>query len=118
MPEFTSEFSDNEEFGGGEEPEITGHDVGLPRTDIRDEDFLDEDMDKDKFMTVDELSQYIKVPKPTLYMHLCKGHIPGAKIGRQWRFNRDTIDKWMAEKEKYYSRRKGRRKTDIVKENG
>lgn len=71
-------------------------------------------MDKDRFLTTKELCQYLKIPKPTMYLMLCKGRIPGAKIGRQWRFNRDTIDKWMAEKEKYYMKRKGRRKTDVA----
>lgn len=71
-------------------------------------------MDKDKFLSVKELCQYLKIPKPTIYQFLGKGHIPAAKVGKQWRFNRESIDKWMEEKEKYYMKRKGRRKTDIV----
>lgn len=70
-------------------------------------------MEMDKFLTVDELSQYIKIPKPTLYMLLSKRHIPGAKVGRQWRFDKDSIDKWMREKEKFYTQGEGRRKTDV-----
>ncbi|MCX5699857.1 MAG: helix-turn-helix domain-containing protein [Candidatus Omnitrophica bacterium] len=66
-------------------------------------------MKEDRFLTVKELCQYLKIPKPTLYMFLGKGLIPAAKVGRQWRFNRDSIDKWMADKEKYYAERKDRR---------
>lgn len=73
-------------------------------------------MEKDKFLTVKELCQYLKIPKPTLYMLLGKGRIPGAKVGKQWRFNKDSIDKWMAEKEKYYTERKNRRKSDVAEE--
>lgn len=72
-------------------------------------------MEKDNFFTVEELCQYLKIPKPTLYMLLGKGRIPAAKVGRQWRFNKDSIDKWMADKEKYYAGRKDRRATDINK---
>ena len=48
-------------------------------------------------------------------MFLGKGLIPAAKIGRQWRFNKESIDKWMADKEKYYMERKGRRAADGAK---
>lgn len=70
-------------------------------------------MDKDKFLTAKELCQYLKIPRISLYRFLKLGQIPGAKVGRQWRFNRESIDKWMAEKEKYYTHKKGRRKTDV-----
>jgi excisionase family DNA binding protein len=72
-------------------------------------------MEKDKFLTVKELCQYLKIPKPTLYMLLAKGRIPAAKVGKQWRFNKDSIDKWMADKEKYYTNRKDRRSGDSSK---
>jgi len=71
-------------------------------------------MDNDKFLTVDELSSYIKIPKPTIYMLLSKRRIPGAKVGKQWRFNKDSIDKWMEEKEHSFMEQKNRRKTDII----
>jgi len=45
---------------------------------------------------------------------LAKDLIPAAKVDRIWRFNKESIDKWMAEKEKYYTQRKGRRKTDVA----
>ncbi len=45
---------------------------------------------------------------------LGKGLIPAAKVGRQWRFNKESIDKWMADEEKYYTERKDRRTRDIA----
>ncbi len=72
-------------------------------------------MIENKLLNVKELCQYLKIPKPTLYMFLRKRLIPAAKIGKQWRFNRDSIDKWMADKEKYYMDRKGRRAADVGK---
>jgi len=71
-------------------------------------------MNNDTFLTVDELSQYIKIPKPTIYMLLSKRRIPGAKVGRQWRFNKDAIDAWMEEKTEFYAKQMNRRKTDLV----
>jgi len=67
---------------------------------------------EEKFLTVDELCRYIKIAKPTVYKLLGKGRVPAAKVGRIWRFNKDSIDKWMAEKERYYMLKIGRRKTD------
>lgn len=69
-------------------------------------------MEKDKFLNVKELCQYLKIPKPTLYVFLRRGIIPAAKIGKQWRFNKDSIDKWMADKEKHYMERRDRRVGD------
>ena len=46
-------------------------------------------------LTVEELHDYLKIPKPTLY-HLAKsGRIPAAKVGKHWRFRRADIDQWL-----------------------
>ncbi|NMA46194.1 MAG: helix-turn-helix domain-containing protein [Lentisphaerae bacterium] len=49
----------------------------------------------DKWLTIDELSAYLKVSRSKLYQLAQKGELPGAKIGTQWRFDRDDIDHWM-----------------------
>lgn len=46
-------------------------------------------------MTIEELSVYLKIPKSTLYKQAQDGKIPGQKIGKQWRFARKAIDRWM-----------------------
>ncbi|RJP29201.1 MAG: DNA-binding protein [Candidatus Omnitrophota bacterium] len=69
---------------------------------------------EEKFMTLEEVCRYVKLSKPMVYVLLSKHRIPAAKVGRIWRFNKDSIDKWMAEKERYYTHEKGRRKTDVV----
>ena len=46
-------------------------------------------------LTVDELHEYLKVPKPTLYALAQHGRIPAAKIGKHWRFRKAQIDEWM-----------------------
>lgn len=42
-----------------------------------------------------ELSAYLKMPKSTLYRLVQKKQLPGHKIGRGWRFDRDEIDRWI-----------------------
>jgi len=47
-----------------------------------------------KVMTVNELSDYLRVHRSTIYRLLKKGQIPGFKIGSDWRFNVEAIDDW------------------------
>ncbi len=43
-------------------------------------------------MTVDEVADYLKLSKITVYKLTQKGEIPGFRIGSSWRYNRDKID--------------------------
>lgn len=46
-------------------------------------------------LTLDELSEYLKVSKSSLYKMAQAGRIPGTKIGKHWRFRKQTIDLWI-----------------------
>lgn len=46
-------------------------------------------------MTIDELAVYLQVSKSSLYKLAQDGKVPGQKVGRHWRFHRETIDKWL-----------------------
>ncbi|MAD27312.1 MAG: DNA-binding protein [Pseudomonadales bacterium] len=46
-------------------------------------------------MTLDELATYLKLPKSTLYKLVQQGRVPGQKLGKQWRFGRAAIDRWL-----------------------
>gem|GEM_PF-1152523 len=48
-------------------------------------------------MTLDQLVEYLQMPKSTLYKLVQNGRVPGKKIGRQWRFYREAIDAWLSE---------------------
>ena len=48
-----------------------------------------------EIMTIDELSGYLKIPKSTLYKLVQEGRLPGQKIGKQWRFGKRAIDRWI-----------------------
>lgn len=53
------------------------------------------DMDASAVLTIDELSEYLKIPKSTLYKLAQEGRLPGQKVGRHWRFPRKAIDRWL-----------------------
>lgn len=51
--------------------------------------------DADRVLTIDELGQYLKIAKSTLYKLAQEGRIPGQKVGRHWRFRKEAIDRWL-----------------------
>ena len=46
---------------------------------------------KDEVLTTDETAQLLKVSKKTLLRHPRDGDVPGAKLGRVWRFRRSEL---------------------------
>jgi len=48
-----------------------------------------------ELMTVEEVADYLRVTKKTIYRLLERGTIPATKVGRQWRFDRSLIDEWL-----------------------
>lgn len=48
-----------------------------------------------ELMTLAEVADYLRVTQKTIYRLLEQGKIPATKVGRQWRFNRKTIDEWL-----------------------
>lgn len=49
----------------------------------------------DKLMTADEVAEYLRVEKSTIYTWAKTGSIPAVKLGRIWRFDKNLIDKWI-----------------------
>jgi excisionase family DNA binding protein len=47
-----------------------------------------------KVMTVRELAKYLKVHPSTIYRMLKRGKIPSFRVGSDWRFNIEEIEKW------------------------
>lgn len=60
-------------------------------------------------LTIDELASYLKIPKSTLYKLAQKGKVPGQKVGRHWRFRKETIDRWLEHDDRRDSRKQGER---------
>ena len=60
----------------------------------------------DELLTLEELAEYLKISKHTLYKMVEKGKLPALKIANQWRFKKLKIEKWLEEHENDYTRRK------------
>ena len=54
------------------------------------------DGNADEILTIQELSDYLKVPVSTLYKLVREGAIPSFKVGKHWRFHMAAIDRWIA----------------------
>ncbi len=48
-----------------------------------------------QLMTIEEVADYLRVKKRTIYEWLKNGKIPAIKAVGQWRFKRDKIDEWL-----------------------
>ena len=49
-------------------------------------------------MTIDDLSDYLKVTRRTIYDWVKHNKIPALKLVGQWRFKKDKIDAWIESK--------------------
>ena len=54
--------------------------------------------DDQDILTVKELCELLRLHPSTVYKLVREGKIPGFRIGNEWRFRRDVIMRWMAEK--------------------
>jgi excisionase family DNA binding protein len=50
-------------------------------------------------MTLEEVAIFLRVHHSTVYRLLRKHHIPAFKLGSDWRFNQESIEKWILDKE-------------------
>lgn len=55
-------------------------------------------MDFPQVMTIEQLATYLNVPLSSLYKLAQEGRIPCQKVGRHWRFRKETIDRWLDKK--------------------
>ena len=46
-------------------------------------------------MTIEEVAEYLRVKKRTIYDWVKKGKIPAMKTVGQWRFKKEKIDAWL-----------------------
>ncbi|MFZ0245394.1 helix-turn-helix domain-containing protein [Candidatus Binatus sp.] len=51
---------------------------------------------KSRVLTVQEVSGYLRVHSSTIYRMLKKNQLPAFRVGSDWRFTVEAIDKWRA----------------------
>lgn len=52
-------------------------------------------MNTPEIMNIEELAEYLKVSTSSLYKLAQRGDVPGQKVGKHWRFRKETIDRWL-----------------------
>jgi excisionase family DNA binding protein len=50
-------------------------------------------------MTLEEVAEFLRVHPSTVYRLLKGRNIPAFKVGSDWRFNQDSIERWIKERE-------------------
>jgi excisionase family DNA binding protein len=53
-----------------------------------------------RLIDIDELAEYLKLKKQTIYNWLNQRKISGIKVGGVWRFDRKDIDDWLRSKKR------------------
>ncbi len=48
-----------------------------------------------EIMTIEDVAAFLRIPLSSVYRLAHAGKIPGQKIGRHWRFRRQTLERWM-----------------------
>jgi excisionase family DNA binding protein len=51
--------------------------------------------ENNEVLSIEQLSQYLKVPKSTLYRLVRDSLIPSHKVGKHWRFRKEAVDRWL-----------------------
>ncbi len=49
----------------------------------------------DAFLTTEEVLDYLQVTQRTVYRLIKAGRIPAVRVGRQWRFRKQDVDRWL-----------------------
>jgi len=49
----------------------------------------------ERLMTIEEVAGYMQVSRFTVYRLAKDQSIPATKVGRQWRFSKEEIDRWL-----------------------
>lgn len=51
----------------------------------------------DSMLTAAEVARYFRLHVMTIYRMVQRRELPAVRVGRQWRFHRDQIDRWLHE---------------------
>ena len=46
-------------------------------------------------MTLNEVAEYLRIPRSTTYKLAQEGKLPGQKVGRHWRFHKQAVEDWL-----------------------
>ncbi len=58
----------------------------------------------ERLLTIEQVANYLQLPKSTVYTYAQRGSIPAFKVGRNWRFKREDIEAWLEERKRGYDK--------------
>jgi excisionase family DNA binding protein len=61
---------------------------------------VDSQNEMDAILTVQNVAEYLRLHPSTIYRLVKTKQLPAFKIGGDWRFNRESIDRWRAAAER------------------
>jgi excisionase family DNA binding protein len=50
---------------------------------------------EDRWLSVDEIAEYLGISKDTVYTWVSAKDMPGHKVGRLWKFKISEVDEWV-----------------------
>ena len=50
---------------------------------------------QENLLTTEQLAEYLKVDKFTIYRLVARKKIPAFRVGNQWRFKRTMVEAWL-----------------------
>ena len=50
---------------------------------------------EDRWLSVDQIADHLGIKRDTVYKWIDERQMPGHKIGRLWKFNKQEVDDWV-----------------------
>jgi excisionase family DNA binding protein len=50
-------------------------------------------------LKLEEVAEFLKIHPSTVYRLLRRGKIPAFRMGSDWRFNQESVERWIKERE-------------------
>jgi excisionase family DNA binding protein len=58
----------------------------------------------ENWLTLEQIAEYLQISTSSIYKMAQAEKIPAYKVGRQWRFKKEEIDRWVTNKKLRKSR--------------
>lgn len=55
-----------------------------------------------EFLTAEEVAEYLRLPLSTVYKLVQEKKLPGFKVGKHWRFRKETFKEWVKAQENLF----------------
>ena len=54
---------------------------------------------EDRWLSVDEIGEYLGIKRDTVYKWIAEKNMPAHRVGRFWKFRKEQVDRWVEEGE-------------------